>query len=262
MGPIPQATGRTSFVCLYYTKSLAIKFYSQLKQFCLRHFNSTTSGQTTDVNSTLNKFTRHILWPHFQTRQHCWSVLSTHFINAANRSSVSLPHHISTDSHRLMTIILSNLNRFQKLFTGRFFGKFVVKWLLKSHRTLHMGTSLLSHIPAVYGCPVTRVFDVHQNFSLDKFCSTVMGWGLGRGLAPLKENKTNFTQSAAMVVEVVSCTGRGGGWVPYSHPKKQGHHHLKCCCCCCASLRSCEHPVATHKEHPKLCSFTVKVQHG
>jgi len=74
-----------------------------------------------------------------------------------------------------------------------------------------MGTSLLSHIPAVYGCPVTRVFDVHQNFSLDKFCSTVMGWGLGRGLAPLKENKTNFTQSAAMAVEVVSCIGRGGG---------------------------------------------------
>lgn len=61
MGRIPQATGRTSFVCLYYTKSLAIKFYSQLKQFCLRHFNSTTSGQTTDVNSTLNEFTRHIL---------------------------------------------------------------------------------------------------------------------------------------------------------------------------------------------------------
>jgi len=66
MGPIPQATGRTSFVCLYYTKSLTIKFYSQLKQFCLRHFNSTTSGQTTDVNSTLNEFTCHILWPHFQ----------------------------------------------------------------------------------------------------------------------------------------------------------------------------------------------------
>ena len=33
--------------------------------------------------------------------------------------------------HTLMTIILSNLNRFLKLFTGRFLGKFVVKWTLQ-----------------------------------------------------------------------------------------------------------------------------------
>jgi len=34
--------------------------------------------------------------------------------------------------HRLMTIILSNLNRFEKnVFTGRFLGKFAVKWILK-----------------------------------------------------------------------------------------------------------------------------------
>ena len=32
--------------------------------------------------------------------------------------------------HRVMTIILSNLNRFKKI-TGRFLGKFVVKWILK-----------------------------------------------------------------------------------------------------------------------------------
>jgi len=32
--------------------------------------------------------------------------------------------------HRLMTIILSNLNRLKK-FTGRFLGKFAVKWILK-----------------------------------------------------------------------------------------------------------------------------------
>ena len=33
---------------------------------------------------------------------------------------------------RLMTIILSNLNRFKKaIFTGRFLGKFTVKWILK-----------------------------------------------------------------------------------------------------------------------------------
>ena len=30
-----------------------------------------------------------------------------------------------------MTKILSNLNRFQKNFTGRFLGKFVVKWTLQ-----------------------------------------------------------------------------------------------------------------------------------
>ena len=33
--------------------------------------------------------------------------------------------------HRLMTIILPNLNRFKFFFTGRFLGKFVVKWILK-----------------------------------------------------------------------------------------------------------------------------------
>ena len=32
--------------------------------------------------------------------------------------------------HRLMTIMLSNLNRFKKN-TGRFLGKFAVKWILK-----------------------------------------------------------------------------------------------------------------------------------
>ena len=30
-----------------------------------------------------------------------------------------------------MTIILSNLNRFKKSFTGRFLGKFAVKWILE-----------------------------------------------------------------------------------------------------------------------------------
>ena len=33
--------------------------------------------------------------------------------------------------HRLMTTILSNLNRFKKNFIRRFLGKFVVKWVLK-----------------------------------------------------------------------------------------------------------------------------------
>jgi len=33
--------------------------------------------------------------------------------------------------HRLIAIILSNLNRFTIFFTGRFFGKFAVKWILK-----------------------------------------------------------------------------------------------------------------------------------
>jgi len=30
-----------------------------------------------------------------------------------------------------MTIILSSLNRFKNFFTGRFLGKFAVKWILK-----------------------------------------------------------------------------------------------------------------------------------
>jgi len=33
--------------------------------------------------------------------------------------------------HKLMTIILSNLNRFNNFLTGRFPGKFAVKWILK-----------------------------------------------------------------------------------------------------------------------------------
>ena len=33
--------------------------------------------------------------------------------------------------HRLMTITLSNLNRFFKKITARFLGKFAVKWILK-----------------------------------------------------------------------------------------------------------------------------------
>jgi len=32
--------------------------------------------------------------------------------------------------HRLMTIILSHLNRFTKFFTGTFLSKFAVKWIL------------------------------------------------------------------------------------------------------------------------------------
>ena len=33
--------------------------------------------------------------------------------------------------HGLMTILLSNLSRFKKKFTGRLLGKFAVKWILK-----------------------------------------------------------------------------------------------------------------------------------
>ena len=33
--------------------------------------------------------------------------------------------------HRLMTIILSSLNRFKNVFTGKFLGEFVVKGILK-----------------------------------------------------------------------------------------------------------------------------------
>ena len=40
--------------------------------------------------------------------------------------------------HRLTTIILSNLSRFKFFHAGRFLGKFVVKWVLISHRTLHV----------------------------------------------------------------------------------------------------------------------------
>jgi len=37
--------------------------------------------------------------------------------------------------HKLMAIILSNLNRFSNFFAKRFFGKFAVRWLLCIHLT-------------------------------------------------------------------------------------------------------------------------------
>ena len=45
-----------------------------------------------------------------------------------------------------MTIILSNLNRFQKKFTGRFLGKFAVKWTLKVPSHLGYVATLLCEI--------------------------------------------------------------------------------------------------------------------
>jgi len=46
--------------------------------------------------------------------------------------------------HRLVIIILSNLNRFKKKFAGRSLGKFVVKWILKI--TPHLAyVATLSH---------------------------------------------------------------------------------------------------------------------
>jgi len=45
-----------------------------------------------------------------------------------------------------MTIILSNLNRFQKNFTGRFLGKFAVKWTLKVPSHLGYVATLLCEI--------------------------------------------------------------------------------------------------------------------
>jgi len=44
--------------------------------------------------------------------------------------------------HRLVTVILSNVNRFKKKITGRFRGKFVVKWIVKI-------PSLLAYVAAL-----------------------------------------------------------------------------------------------------------------
>ena len=45
-------------------------------------------------------------------------------------STVNMQGGPKKRGHRLMTTILSNLNRFE-FFTGRFFSKFAVKWILK-----------------------------------------------------------------------------------------------------------------------------------
>jgi len=43
--------------------------------------------------------------------------------------------------HRLVTIILSKLNRFTKVFTARYLGKCAVKWVLKiSSHLAHVAT--------------------------------------------------------------------------------------------------------------------------
>jgi len=59
------------------------------------------------------------------------------FINASAKAEswswrvISLLGRPKKRGHRLMTIILSNLNRFTIFFTGRFLSKFAVKWILK-----------------------------------------------------------------------------------------------------------------------------------
>jgi len=67
----------------------------------------------------------------------CLSVTSRCFIDVVGR--IELVFGFLSTSHttmgqkrgyRLMTIILSNLNRFTIFFTGRFLSKFAVKWLL------------------------------------------------------------------------------------------------------------------------------------
>ena len=45
--------------------------------------------------------------------------------------------YMSRVGHRLMTIILPNRGRFKKIIR-RFLGKFEVKWLFKTHRTLRV----------------------------------------------------------------------------------------------------------------------------
>jgi len=46
--------------------------------------------------------------------------------------------YMSRVGHRLMTIILPNRGRFKKKIIRRFLGKFAVKWLFKTHRTLRV----------------------------------------------------------------------------------------------------------------------------
>ena len=53
--------------------------------------------------------------------------------------------------HRVMTTILSNLNRFN-FFTGRFLGKFAVKWILK----------ILPHLACVATLPCETIMSAKQ----------------------------------------------------------------------------------------------------
>ena len=51
--------------------------------------------------------------------------------------------------HRLMTIILSNVNRFFFKFTGRFLGKFVIKLVFKMPPHLAYVATLLIYIAPI-----------------------------------------------------------------------------------------------------------------
>ena len=63
-------------------------------------------------------------------------------------------------AHRLMTIILSNLNRLKKIFTGRFLGKFAVKWILKIPPHLAYAATLLVKLYCQQNKPLATNYNV------------------------------------------------------------------------------------------------------
>jgi len=81
------------------------------------------------------------------------------------------PHHLLLPvdylhgrGHRFTTVILSNLNRFRNIFTGRFLGKSALKWILKipPHRAyvahakcggifnIHLTANLPRNLPVIF----------------------------------------------------------------------------------------------------------------
>jgi len=65
--------------------------------------------------------------------------------------------------HILMTIILSNLNRSKKFFTGRFLCKFAVKWMLK----------IPPHLAYVATLPCETLMSAKKQALNDKFLGSV-----------------------------------------------------------------------------------------
>jgi len=70
--------------------------------------------------------------------------------------------------HRLIAIILSNLNQFQKKFTARFLGKFAVKHLLKSgvvNNEIKKGLLLSLRVKTVF-----KLVNIWQSYKQQRDC--------------------------------------------------------------------------------------------
>ena len=104
--------------------------------------------------------------------------------------------------HRLMTIILSNLNRF-KTFTGRFLGNFAVKWILK----------IPPHLAYVAALPCETLMSAKQAIN-DKFQGSVATYLRCGGVVNNQIKKGLLTSLSLKKIKI-------GEYLPSQHTAKR-----------------------------------------